>query len=322
MNSELAVHRSIPFIDTHVHMWELSRLTYPWLTEPGDQLNSALFGDYKQIRVDWGPRRLYRHLYGQQVRGLVHVEAACRPDQSLDETSWLAAVADRSGLPSALVVFCDLTQPNTEAILHEHLRLSTLTRGVRARPERPSSTAFKTGLHIAATLGLSFEFSASPGTLKAGVDLARAEPDLQIVIGHTGLPVRRDSSYRTLWRREMSDLSKAPNIAVKISGLGVGDHDWTVDSIRPWVLDTIEMFGINRCMFGTNWPVESLYSTYFELVDAYRRIISDAGFSAEDQAALLHANAERIYSLAPRPSMPEQPANVSTSESATRLGQG
>ena len=82
---------------------------------------------------------------------------------------------------------------------------------------------------------------------------------------------------------------------VKISGLAMGDNDWTVDSIRPWVLQCIEAFGVQRSFFGTNWPVDKLYSPYAQVVDAYAEIVAD--FSHDEQVALFSANAERIYRI-------------------------
>ena len=91
----------------------------------------------------------------------------------------------------------------------------------------------------------------------------------------------------------MATLAEAPNVACKISGLGMTDHSWTTESIRPWVLACIEVFGVERCMFGSNWPVDSLYSSYRTMLDAYREITAD--FSAEERAALFQTNAERYY---------------------------
>jgi predicted TIM-barrel fold metal-dependent hydrolase len=129
-------------------------------------------------------------------------------------------------------------------------------------------------------------------------------PDLRIVLGHAGFPRRRDDTYRAVWRRELRALARAPNVAVKVSGLPMADHGWTVESLRPWVLETIEAFGPDRVMFGTNWPVDSLFSTYDDLVDADRQILGAAGFSLDDRHTMLHGTAERIYGIETRPGGP------------------
>ncbi len=126
--------------------------------------------------------------------------------------------------------------------------------------------------------------------------MAERFPDLPIVLGHAGLPRERSDEYFAAWQDAIAGLAKAPNVVAKISGLGIADHHWTTDSIRPWVMAVIEAFGVERCMFATNWPVDKLFSSYQVLVDAYRSIIS--GFSASEQNALMWRNAERYYRVA------------------------
>jgi predicted TIM-barrel fold metal-dependent hydrolase len=148
-----------------------------------------------------------------------------------------------------------------------------------------------------ASRGLSYDVNAQPERLASARSAALAQPDLQVILCHTGDPPRRDPDGFGHWRRQMRSLAEAPNVACKISGLGMGDHAWTVERIRPWVLEAIEAFGTDRCMFGTNWPVDSLYGSYRRQVDAYRTIVAEAGFSTSEQRALLGGNAERIYRI-------------------------
>ena len=93
----------------------------------------------------------------------------------------------------------------------------------------------------------------------------------------------------------MHDLAQAESVSCKISGLGMFDNQWTVDSLRPWVMACIEAFGVERSFFASNWPVDRLYSSYDPLIDAYFEIISD--FSPSEQVALFSGNAERIYKI-------------------------
>ena len=117
-------------------------------------------------------------------------------------------------------------------------------------------------------------------------------------MGQAGLlPVQREPAYMDQWRSEISALAKAPNVACKIGGFAMVEHDWTIESIRPWVLHCIESFGVDRSMFGTNWPVDVLYSSYLRQVDAYRLIVAREGFSREDQEKLLFRNAEKFYQI-------------------------
>ncbi len=294
------VDRSIPFIETHHHLWEIGRFPYAWLTDPGYPGHNELLGDYKMIRSTIGaPRRFFRELYGANVVRTVHVEADYSGDDPVEETAWLESVAGEYGHPNALVVYVDLESQDAERQMERHLAASSRVRGVRVRahPDDPTSRAFVAAYRALGRLGLSYELNASPGKLISGMEVARAHPDTQVILGHAGFPVRRDAEYFAWWRHEITKLATAGNVACKVSGLGMADNRWTLESLRPYVLHCIEAFGPDRIMFGTNWPVDILFATYIETVDAYRRIVADAGFDREEQARMLHGNAERFYRI-------------------------
>jgi predicted TIM-barrel fold metal-dependent hydrolase len=126
---------------------------------------------------------------------------------------------------------------------------------------------------------------SSPETYASIRSLAAAFPNIVISLDHAGFPRRRDAEYFAMWKRELTSLAEAPNVVVKISGLGMADADWTVVSFRPWVMTCIETFGVERSFFGTNWPVDRLFSSYVDVLDAYEAIV--AGFSRHEQMALL-----------------------------------
>ena len=296
----IEVDRSIPFVETHHHLWEIGRFPYRWLQEPGDQDHNDRFGDYRLIRSTIGaPWRFFREFCGENVIKSVHVEADSEAPDPVAETAWLDAVGREYGFPNALVVFVDLERPDAERELDRHLAASDRVRGVRIRvhPDDPSAAPFVAAYKALGRLGLSYELNVSPGKLISGRDVARAMPQTQVILGHAGFPVRRDREYFEWWKREMTALGKADNVACKVSGLGMADLRWTLASLRPWVLHCIDAFGPDRIMFGTNWPVDILFATYLETVDAYRTIIAEAGFSPDDQARMLHRNAERFYRI-------------------------
>jgi predicted TIM-barrel fold metal-dependent hydrolase len=142
---------------------------------------------------------------------------------------------------------------------------------------------------------LNYDLSLSWEQMGKGLDLARTFPSCQLVVNHTGMPLQRGDSYFRNWRGGMATLAQSPNVAVKISGLCMGDHDWTMESLRPWVLETISLFGIDRCMFGSNWPVDTLYGPPPRLIDAYKEITAE--FSLDERRRLFSENAERIYRI-------------------------
>jgi predicted TIM-barrel fold metal-dependent hydrolase len=227
------------------------------------------------------------------------VEADSGAPDPVDETAWLESMAEPGGYPHALVVMCDIRQPGAERELVRHLEASPRVRGIRIRahPDDPAGGPFEAGYRALGHHGLSYELNVSPGALGRAADFIGAHPDVQVLIGHAGFPVRRDPEYAATWRSEMAELAAIDHVACKVSGFATVDHQWRVDDLRPWVLDCIELFGTDRIVFGTDWPVASLFATYLETVDAWRRIIAEAGFSRGEQEAMLHGNAERLYAI-------------------------
>ncbi len=294
----LTLDRSIPFIDAHHHVTEPSHNPYAWLTEEG-AIYGDLLGDYKLARADWPMWRLQREFHGSNVVGSVHVEAAWSGPDPVDETRYLAGVTAETGMPNAYVVLADLVSGDATRELAAHLAVSPRVRGVRIRehPVGGTDERFLANLRVAARLGLSFESRAWPGSLRDVALTARAVPELSIAVGSTGMPLDRTPETFAWWRREMAELAGLPNTVCKISGLGMADHRWTVDTLRPWVLACIELFGPDRCMFGSNWPVDAVYASYQMTVDAYRTIVAAAGSSRADQERLLAGTATSFYRI-------------------------
>ena len=143
---------------------------------------------------------------------------------------------------------------------------------------------------------MSFDLQLYPSQMEEAAALARAHPDTQFIVNHAGMFVDRSSvaGYRA-WRDGMRPLAGCANVSVKISGLAMFDHQWTVESLRPYVLETIDTFGVERAMFASNFPVDRLFGSYEELWHAYASIVDDA--SAAEKEALFRRNAERIYRI-------------------------
>ncbi len=291
------IDRSIPVVDAHHHVTEPSRNPYAWLTEDG-AIYTDYLGDYKLARADWPMERLLREFHGANVVRSVHIEAAWSGADPVDETRYLADVTARTGWPHGYVVLCDMTR-DVRPQLDAHVAASPLVKGVRIRehPEDGAGPVFLDGLRACADLGLSFEIRSWPGTFDRALASARAVPELAFVVGNSGMPMSDSADEMALWRRELALLAALPNVHCKIGGLGMVQHAWTVDSIRPWVLGLIELFGVERCMFGSNWPVDAVYASYLMTVDAVRWILADAGLSSHEMRGILGANAERFYRL-------------------------
>lgn len=296
--------RAIPTIDTHLHLWDLDRFHYPWLTNPPP---GAMFGGtYDKIRQTYGIHDFLRDSANQNMVKAVHVEACCLPEEAVEETRWLHGIAEEHGYPHGIVGFADLRWPDIRQKLEAHLAASHRFRGIRMMNRKVgdlqakdgaqtpmSEPAWHDGMKVLTALGLSFELQAPGPFMDEAYENLKKHPDSVIVQTHCGIPIDRSAEGMALWRRGMRRLAQLPHVHVKLSALGTSDHHWTIDSIRPILLECIEIFGVERSFFASNWPVDSLYSDFDRLYDSYRTIIRI--FSRDEQIKLLHDNAARIY---------------------------
>ena len=286
----------LPFVDTHVHYWDLKdpKLRYAWL-EP-DWIHPIL-GNIDALKVLlYSADQYIAETRFQNVTKAVHVQAAIGIDDPVDETRWLQEQADRVGFPHGIVGHCDLAGADAQRTLERHLEYANF-RGVRdfGQGDYLSDPAWQRGYGLLADRGLVFCLDVTVEDMGKARELADAHPGVVLCVDHAGFPRARDDQYFEAWRDGMKTLAGAPNVVCKISGLGMCDNQWTVGSIRPWVLACIEAFGVERSFFGTNWPVDRLYSSYGDVIDAYAEIIS--GFSDAEQTALFSGNAERVFRI-------------------------
>ena len=287
---------TLPFVDTHVHFSDLreDQLTYVWL-QP--EFVHPVLGDIGAIQAQryWADDFVGETRFAN-VSKSVHVQAALGIADPVEETRWLQTFADRLGHPHGIVGEVHLAQPDAAEVIERHMAFANF-RGVRdfGAGDYPSDPDWRAGYANLARHDLVACLDSSPETYGSIKGLAAAFPDIVISLDHAGFPRQRDDEYFALWKRELASLAEAPNVVIKISGLGMCDNDWTVDSLRPWVMTCIETFDVERSFFGTNWPVDRLYSSYGDVVDAYAAIISD--FSADEQIALFSGNAERIFRI-------------------------
>jgi predicted TIM-barrel fold metal-dependent hydrolase len=289
-----------PFTDTHVHFYDLreSELHYSWLLPGGDDDESEVLGDYAAIRSEryWADDFIAETRF-QNVERVVHVQAATGIEDPVEETRWLQAFHDRLGVPHGVIGFADLAAPNARETIERHLE-SAVFRGIRdlRYDDYLTDPQWEKGFALLAEHGLVCCDDPLLEHVPAAAALAARHPDVTFCVDHALLPRRRDSEYFDRWRTGLAQLAAVPSTVIKISGLGMCDHAWTIDSLRPWVLACIEEFGVERSFFGTNWPVDSLYSSYGDVLDAYATIIGD--FSSAETEALFSENANRIFRLA------------------------
>lgn len=287
----------LSFVDSHVHFWDLRRpdLHYAWL-RPG--VVHPVLGDIEEIKLPlFDAARFKEESAGANLAKAVHVQAALGIEDPVAETRWLQEQADATGLPHAIVAHADLKDPNLERELERHAEASSLLRGIRDFSEGDYlvDPAFGRGVARLAKHGLVCDLECRWEAMPAARDLAARNPDTPVVLDHAGFPLERTPEYFENWKRGLAALAEADNAICKISGLGMCDNDWTVASIRPWFEHCVETFGVERCILGTNWPVDRMYSDYGTVVDAYAEIVRS--YTPDEQVALFSGNAEKLFRI-------------------------
>lgn len=294
MNGE-EVDRTIPFFDCHHHLWDLSKGDYEWLVEPGLRTVRRMLGDYAGLRTDWLMEQTLPYFRQANVQRSVHVEAGYSGVDAVWETRWLQDVSATHGFPDAFVVQWDVAGKNAKQQLIRHLAVPEV-RGVRVTERiecfARNLSAFGQAL---ASKKISVELDRAAGDIGDALSLVDQNASLSFVLGHAWYPERRDADYLEAWQSDIRAFAAFDNIICKLSGFSMADHAWTIESIRPLIVFCIEVFGPNRVLFGSNWPVESLYGGYVRLIDSYRTILHTEGYATEEQEAMLFRNAERIY---------------------------
>ncbi len=296
-------------IDTHHHLWDLENNPYPWLTEPIDHF----VGDYSAIRHSWLISDLHAGAKNVPLVKSVHVQAEW--DHNLDpvgETTWLQCVADdpdSQGMPNAIVGFANLSDPDVESILERHASHANW-RGIRHMLNWSDDKAnfrfaeagglmsdrqWRKGFELIGKFGGSFDLQVWPWQLEEAAKLGNDIPEVPMILNHTAMPIGRSPGELREWRKGLESLGRAPNVSAKISALGMLDQTWNVESIAPFVLDTIDILGVDRCMFASNFPVDSLFSDYETVWKAYDDITRD--FTDSERAKLFRTNAEKYYRI-------------------------
>ncbi|HKY87476.1 MAG TPA: amidohydrolase family protein [Pseudorhodoplanes sp.] len=290
-------------VDAHQHFWDLDRNYYPWLRDK--PTIPFRYGDYSAIRRNYMPLDYRKDADGYDVVGSVYVEAEWDPKDPVAEMAYIDILRRAGRLPTVAVAHARLDDPYVESILEQQAAFP-FVRSIRHKPRANNSpnggasggmtdALWRRGYALLRRFGLRFDLQTPWWHLNEAAQLARTYPDTQIILNHTGLPADRSPQGIEGWKRAMTALAQCPNVAVKISGIGVPGKSWTADANRSIVLTVIDLFGAGRAMFASNFPVDSLCATFGEIFGGFREIV--AGFSASDQRLLFRDNAIRIYAM-------------------------
>jgi predicted TIM-barrel fold metal-dependent hydrolase len=249
------------------------------------------YGDYSAICRPYLPDDYRRDTANHDVVATVHVEAEWDREGEVAETRWLHDLRAEHGLPTVVVGHARLERDDVEAVLAEHARYPAV-RGIRQKPMAGSMSdpRWQLGYALLEKYKLSFDLQTPWWHL---AEAAAAVPGIQIVVNHTGLPADRNEPALAAWRRALETVAAEPNVAIKISGLGARNQTWPAASNHRVIRETIEVFGVDRCLFASNFPVDSLCADYDTIVATFTSAIAELPLPA--QRALLHDNAARIY---------------------------
>ena len=293
----------IVIIDAHQHFWDPVANYHPWLRdEPPIPFR---YGDYGAIRRRYLPPDYLADAGAWRIAGSVYVETEWDPRDALGETRYVETLRRYYGLPTVSVAQAWLDRDDCAALLEQQAAFP-FVRSVRHKPRANASATdtssggmtdrqWRDGFALLRPNGLRFDLQTPWWHFHEAAQLARDFPGTQIIHNHTGLPSDRSVEGIAGWRRAMSLVAGCPNVAVKISGIGQPSVPWTAAANRDIVMTTIELFGTDRCMFASNFPVDSLCASFDTIFSGFREIVG--GLDGHEQAALFHDNARRIYAM-------------------------
>jgi predicted TIM-barrel fold metal-dependent hydrolase len=297
-----------PIIDAHIHLWDLGMDRHPWLRPTGGAIQAL--GNLAPIRRNYLVDDYRRDATNQNVVATVHIEAAWdRADDPLAEIEWLETLDKSSGVAIRYIGFADLTAPNAAAMLDQLAGVERCVgvrqmlswhptepaRSFASRPGIADEADFRRGVALLARHDQLLELMLYPYQAEEVARLARDFPNQTFIVNHCGSPIDRDRDGMLRWKENLKRLGSASNVLIKISALTAYDPSPTPESLREVALHCIECFGVDRSMFGSDFPVGRLWTSYDAIFDGFKTIVRD--FSEAEQSALFHDNARRVYRM-------------------------
>lgn len=279
---------SFPVVDTHLHIWDLKRLRYPWLASVPALNKDHLIADY---RLACGPVQVAKMVFLQ-------CEAAFALFQ--EEADWVTGVAAIDPRIRGIVPWAPLEKGDAAEAELARLAANPLIKGIRriiqfeADPEFCLQPGFVRGVQLLTRHGLSFDLCINHRQLANTLKLVRQCPDVKFILDHIGKPDIK-AGLLDPWRAELQELAQFPNVWCKMSGL-VNEADmqhWQPADLQPYIDHVMDCFGFDRVIFGGDWPVATLATDYPRWVAT----LDDAlkGASPDELHKLYVRNAEAFY---------------------------
>jgi predicted TIM-barrel fold metal-dependent hydrolase len=296
----------LPIVDAHQHFWDLQQNYHPWLAD--EPPANFRYGDVTPLRRNYLPKDYFADAAGHHVVATVHMEAEWDPRDPLGETRWIAELRRETGFPTAAIGQAWFGREDIAEVLAGHARHDFM-RGVRQKPRAAASPAefvpdapgsmgdphWRDGYALLERHGLSYDLQAPWWHMGEATALARDFPRIPIIVNHTALPADRSAEGLAGWRKALEQVAAQPNVVLKISGIGLRGERWSREKNAPIVRDAIRIFGADRCMFASNFPVDGLVGSFPAIFAGFSNAVADV--SEEDRRKLFGGNAVRIYGL-------------------------
>ena len=283
--------RMIPIIDTHQHLWDLTKFKLSWINES------------HPLNHNFTPIEYAEAIKGSNVVKSIYMEVDVVPEQQQAEADYVTELCKAGNTTMVAAVVSGRPAADSFADWAKQFKGSKYVKGVRQVIHADSTPPgfclkpeFIKGVQLLGELGLSFDICIRPNELGDAGKLVDACPGTRFILDHCGNgPVKaRDL---TQWKRDMTQLGTKKNLVSKVSGIvaGADKGKWTPADLAPIVNHTIERFGWDRVMFGGDWPVCTKAATYSQWVDALKEIVKDR--KDDERARLFHDNAAKFYGL-------------------------
>jgi predicted TIM-barrel fold metal-dependent hydrolase len=290
-------------IDAHHHIWR--RDDVPWLSSAP---KPRIFGPYEPIRRDYLIEEFKRDSSAFNVVGSIYMQANWAPARALDEAQWVNSVGDRSGMPNALVAFADLRSPQLTDLLAAYKKLPRVV-GVRHQihwhqnpdyayvpvPNLYEDAEWRRGLKTLTDNGYPFDLQIFPSQMQGAARLAKDFPGTTFILNHAGMLDSDDPSIVKTWREGIAALAAHPNVYCKLTGLGTFKRASSAEFYKPIVQTCLQSFGAERCIYGSNFPVEGMWVSYADFGEHMMEAMGDA--TDAQKRAVFRDTALRAYNI-------------------------
>jgi L-fuconolactonase len=280
-----------PIIDSHVHLYDPQYLSYAWLGKVPMLKRRHDMSDFDQARG------------AVEVEALVFVEVDVdRWGLHLDEAHWVQQLAENDSRIRAIVAAAPLEHGDAVAADLEKLSVIPLVKAVRRLIQSETEAGFCVrpdfiaGVRQLGRYGLGFDLCIRHGQMQDAIELVKQCPDVQIVLDHIGKPAIKDGLMEP-WKSQLKTLAALPNVCCKLSGvITEADHQhWQRAELKPYIEHVIDCFGLERLMYGSDWPVSAQTHAYPQWVEIIDEVI--AGCSEQEQKQLYRDTATAFYGL-------------------------